>query len=512
MRDKQNRLMLYLTTGTFLLSVLIHYLNRGLGVFDRLMRDSGMAMSMMNHASAGASDHPVVLNALLAIPALLLAAAWILHARDALHPAVPLLNTLALTFGSISITAGGGGYVEFHFSIFMVVAFLVFYESVTLVAVMTAIFAIVHVAALFWMTELYLGSENYTFTMLLLHAVFLLLTSGAVTWQIVSKKRFAQEVEREREQKRLELETAFDTLRGMSARLDGTFEAVVGRSEAICESGRDMTASFGTAARELDGQRQSVARAGRNLEDIYAIVEETREASGEAVRHADRTRTALPDAIREMRRLHEDMELLSEAVEETAEAIGGLDESTRQADRMLLAIREVAERTNLLSLNASIEAARAGEQGKGFAVVAGEIRMLAEQSRASAEDVNRILLGIRGETQRSAQRMAGSRQLAQAGLNQADEAVRLLDEAAGSAAELVRAVDVINGRVDEMTDRTRRISGEMHEVSSVTGRTMEALRSFGHTAGEQVEASLAVNEELQELKRLSGEVQERFRA
>ncbi|NGZ74420.1 methyl-accepting chemotaxis protein [Saccharibacillus alkalitolerans] len=505
MRAKRNRLMLSLTAGTLLLSFIFHFFNRSLGLFEQLMHESGMGAM---HQAASGGDYSLVLNVLLVLPALFLGAAWFFYARSTEHVAIPVMNTLGLTFASISITAGGGGYVEFHFSIFMVVAFLVFYESVALVALMTSIFAVVHVVAIFWMTELYLGSETYTFSMLLLHAVFLLLTSGSIIWQIIVKRRFAEKVEVEREAKRLELEQAFGTLSDMSARLSATFESVAEKSETISESGRGLSSSFEELASELDLQLKSVERAGNSLEDIYAIVEETREASHEASAHAERTRTALPEAVEEMQRLHGGMGELSRTVGETAETIRDLDESAREADRILLAIREVADRTNLLSLNASIEAARAGEQGRGFAVVASEIRALAEQSRSSAEEVNRIVGGIREETRRSAQRMNDSREMAEVSLEQTAGAIRLLDEAGHSASELIGAVGLIGGRVDKLAERSRRISEDMHEVSAVAGRTTDALRSFGRTTRDQVEASLEMNGELQELKRLSGETQQ----
>ncbi|WP_172193929.1 methyl-accepting chemotaxis protein [Saccharibacillus qingshengii] len=509
MLAKQNRLMLSLTTGTLLLSALTHYLNRSLGIFDRIMQNPGI--TIMDHA-AHASDNPIMLNILLVLPALLLAVALLLYKKNTAHSMVPLLNTLSLTFACLSITAGGGGYVEFHFSIFMVVAFLVFYESVALVALMTAIFAVVHVTATFWMTELYLGSETYTLTMLLLHAVFLLLTSGAVSWQIVVKKRFSQAVEAEREAKRLELEQAFSALRGMSARLNGTFEGAAAKSETISESGRALSASFDKVSSELDLQQESVERVGRNLDDIHAIVEETRETSREAGAYAESARSLLPQAVGEMQRLQGGMEELARKVGETAQTIRGLDESAGEADRILSAIREVADRTNLLSLNASIEAARAGEQGRGFAVVASEIRALAQQSRNSAEEVNRILGGIREETRVSAVRMNDSREMTETSLEQMTGAISLLDEADASASKLIGAVDRIGGRVEKLADQSRRISDEMHGVSAVNGRTTDALRTFGRTAQHQVESSLEMNSELQELRQLSGEIRERFGA
>jgi methyl-accepting chemotaxis protein len=70
----------------------------------------------------------------------------VLYRRKPDHQTIPLLVTLLLTFSSISIIAGAGGRVEFHFSIFMVVAVLGYYESISLLLTMTAIFAVQHVA------------------------------------------------------------------------------------------------------------------------------------------------------------------------------------------------------------------------------------------------------------------------------------------------------------------------------------------------------------------------------
>ena len=89
--------------------------------------------------------------------------------------------------------------------------------------------------------------------------------------------------------------------------------------------------------------------------------------------------------------LQQDSEVTSSGIQEVAENTRRVSEATEEILKATTFINNIAQKTNLLSLNASIEAARAGEAGRGFAVVANQIRELAEMSRKSAEDIGRII-------------------------------------------------------------------------------------------------------------------------
>ena len=89
--------------------------------------------------------------------------------------------------------------------------------------------------------------------------------------------------------------------------------------------------------------------------------------------------------------LQQDSEVTSSGIQEVAENTKRVSEATEEILKATTFINNIAQKTNLLSLNASIEAARAGEAGRGFAVVANQIRELAEMSRKSAEDIGKII-------------------------------------------------------------------------------------------------------------------------
>jgi methyl-accepting chemotaxis protein len=205
----------------------------------------------------------------------------------------------------------------------------------------------------------------------------------------------------------------------------------------------------------------------------------------------------------------EKMRLVFERIEQTGSLVFQLEAKTRHVHQITEIITSVAQRTNLLSLNASIEAARAGEAGRGFSVVADEIRKLAESAGRSSEEISKLVHEIQVETQEVADEMRESSHLVGEGREDVNTIAHSLEQIRAAVGEASsRAEEIFQGADAQARDAERMVSS-VDEIARVGQHTAESVDEVAETSREQLGAMSEVvgcvgslNELAEELRKM----------
>ena len=206
----------------------------------------------------------------------------------------------------------------------------------------------------------------------------------------------------------------------------------------------------------IDGIQRSLSEAQDVFHEQNAAVSESSASVEELISSINNIAGISESKRQNLQQLLVVVEKGKEDIEKTLNAFSSIGEATKFMQELVEMIEEVADRTNLLSMNAAIEAAHAGEAGKGFAVVAAEIKNLAESSRASTSSISSSLKTIN----------------------------RNIEETIEDSAALNTSIDGILSSVKETNDSMQEILNGMTEMSSGTIQISEALMNLQSTTSE----------------------------
>ncbi|MCR4956823.1 MAG: methyl-accepting chemotaxis protein [Lachnospiraceae bacterium] len=197
------------------------------------------------------------------------------------------------------------------------------------------------------------------------------------------------------------LDLMHGNIRDLMVKISDTTEYVASASEELSASASqsaeasEMVANSCTSvADSCSGQISAVSDASDETRQFVENMQEFKDAINRTTEMIGSTNEAATKGAADMTNATNMMGSIKESVENTATVVENLGEQLKSIDTFVDTISEIANQTNLLSLNASIEAARAGEMGKGFAVVASEISKLADQSNEAASKITLLISDI----------------------------------------------------------------------------------------------------------------------
>ncbi|MGB4467743.1 MAG: methyl-accepting chemotaxis protein [Azovibrio sp.] len=228
---------------------------------------------------------------------------------------------------------------------------------------------------------------------------------------------------------------------------------------------------------QTDATQQTSAAVEELTVSIHEISEHAQETASITTRAGERSREGQELA----HSAATEMQGAVAAIQRSARAVGELEARSQEVGRIVGVIKEIADQTNLLALNAAIEAARAGEQGRGFAVVADEVRKLADRTGQSNAQIGITIGAIQSEI------LAVVEDIRNSSL-QVDQGVQVVDALSRSLASIHAEVNESRLHVGEIVDATsaqtdaaNEIARTIQEVALMVEQTHQALERSGAT-------------------------------
>ncbi|MBF0318577.1 MAG: methyl-accepting chemotaxis protein [Nitrospirae bacterium] len=265
-----------------------------------------------------------------------------------------------------------------------------------------------------------------------------------------------------------ELAHAFNTMLGSMRSIIGKiFEGI----HLLTENTVELNSTMKTILRMVDEQTSKTEQISTSsMQMSQTVMDIAKNASDMAVSAANTLKVAGNGSSVVTKTVHEVQEI-STTVLSLSDVINSLGERSKQIGEIISVIKDIADQTNLLALNAAIEAARAGEQGRGFAVVADEVRKLAERTSTSTTEISSMINSIQDETQNAIKSVQEGTIRVQSGVGLAEQANLSLNEIVETVKGLQSMVQQIATSTEEMSTVSGTISEDIGTVAGISSET-----------------------------------------
>lgn len=256
----------------------------------------------------------------------------------------------------------------------------------------------------------------------------------------------------------------------------------------LASATEEMSHTTDQSSQAMQKQRQETDQVATAMNQMSATVAEVAsnaqlasESAHQAFKESNTGQQVVNESISAVAALIQKVEL-------AADVIQVLESNSQEIGTVLDVIRSIAEQTNLLALNAAIEAARAGEQGRGFAVVADEVRVLAQRTQSSTEEIQQMIQKLQSGATQAVDAMMQSR-------SQAD----VTRDTSARAGEMLHAITQSVTNINDMNTLIASAAEEQNAVAEEINRNIINISHVADSTSDSVSHSARTSEELRQV-------------
>lgn len=257
------------------------------------------------------------------------------------------------------------------------------------------------------------------------------------------------------------LGSIIDQISSVSGHIDDRARLLSESMTRVAQASREQSVAAGSMKGAVGKMSLSIDQIAQNASEVGRISDASTSLAGEGGQI--------------VRQVVDDMAQTNCAVMDTAHTMRNLGDQSDRIQSVVKVIKEIADQTNLLALNAAIEAARAGEQGRGFAVVADEVRKLAEKTAHSTQEIAGMVAEIRGSASDAIEKMVATVERVKAGSAMAEQAGSAIVKINDGVCQVLGGVEDISSSIGQQSLASRQIAENVERVALMSDENGRAI-------------------------------------
>ncbi|MFA6312547.1 MAG: methyl-accepting chemotaxis protein [Sterolibacterium sp.] len=282
------------------------------------------------------------------------------------------------------------------------------------------------------------------------------------------------------------------TIGEMQSNLRKTITQSRQAADQVADAARSLAASSQQVSQSSSQQSEAAASMASAVEQVTVSISHVADSANSARGLAEETGELSTEGKGLVQNTIGEINKIAESVTRSSDVIKTLGDQSNQISGIVNVIKEIADQTNLLALNAAIEAARAGEQGRGFAVVADEVRKLAERTTSSTKEIATMIDAVQLGTQSAVNQMEDGRDQVSEGVQMAARTGDSIARIQAASHHVMDAIQDISNALREQTSGGEQIAKNVEKIAQMTEENSAAVGEVSQSADRLEQLAIAL--------------------
>lgn len=286
---------------------------------------------------------------------------------------------------------------------------------------------------------------------------------------------------------------AIDQMRGLVSNINHLSVQVAKAASETQSTASDLASAAENQAKEIGAASHAINEMAVSIDHVSSNAAESAAVAERAVEIANKGADVVQDTIT-------GMDTIRGQIQETSKRIKRLGESSQEIGDIVSLINDIADQTNILSLNAAIQASMAGDAGRGFAVVADEVQRLAERSSAATKQIAALVKTIQTDTNEAVISMEQTTSEVVSGAKRAQDAGVALEEIENVSTSLAELIQNISNAARQQAASAGHVSNTMNVIQEITAQTVSATEQTASSIGNLAKMANEMRESVEGFK------------